>query len=190
MNPLSPDSAESESLQMVAASIRGQIGSRACTCDVCNRRAYACVYRGCQKGVDLARIRPAEDRCHARDLSTLVDLVSHGCEEVGICRKQRVKVGHHDVLPDKGTGPVEDVVQGASHHLAPVVDAGSYGGKSPGRVPRFVSAPFCQSAAYSVAPSGLPIIPTIWPWLLMPWPIAPPPMSGSGKAVPFSHNTA
>src|SRR6266567_2401406 len=88
--PLSLESAESESLQKLFANIRGQIGFRVCTCDLCNRRAYACVYRGCQKGVDVARIRPAEHRCHARDLSALVDLVSHGCEEVGTCRKQRV----------------------------------------------------------------------------------------------------
>src|SRR5215469_4403868 len=74
-------------------------------------------------------MRPAEHRCHARDLSALVDLVSHGCEEVGTCRKQRVKVGHHVVLPDEGMRPVEAGVQGASHYLALVVDAGGYGGK-------------------------------------------------------------
>ncbi len=49
--------------------------------------------RGCQKSVDVARIRPAEHDCHARDLSALVDLVSHGCEEVDTGRKQRVEVG-------------------------------------------------------------------------------------------------
>src|SRR6266700_4634043 len=127
--PLSLESAESESLQKLFANIRGQIGFRVRTCDICNRRAYACVYRGCQKGVDLARLRSAEHSCHARDLSSLVDLVSHGCEEVGTCRKQRVKVGHHAVLPDEAMRPVEAGVQGASYHLALVVDAGGPGGK-------------------------------------------------------------
>src|ERR1017187_5444218 len=127
--PLSLESDESESLQMLFANIRGQIGFRACRCDLCNRPAYALPYRGCQKGVDVARMRPAEYDCHARDLSALVDLVSHGCEEVGTGRKQRVKVGHHAVLPDEAMGPVEVGVPGASHHLALAVDAGGYGGK-------------------------------------------------------------
>src|SRR6202162_2357403 len=126
--PLSPEVDESESLQMLFASIRGQIGFRVCTCDLCNRPAYALPYRGCQKGVDLACIRPAEYDCHARDLSALVDLVRHGCEEVGTGRKQRVKIGHHAVLPDEAMGPVEVGVPGASHHLALAVDAGGYGG--------------------------------------------------------------
>src|SRR5215831_19842751 len=127
--PLFLESAESESLQKLLANIRGQIGFRLCTCDVRNRRAYTCVYRGCQKGVDLARMRSAEHSCHARDLSVLVDLVSHGCQEVGTCRKQCVKVGHYAVLPDEGMRPVEAGVQGASYHLAPAVDAGGPGGK-------------------------------------------------------------
>src|SRR4029077_12745369 len=105
--PLSLESDESESLQMLFANIRRQIGFRACRCDLCNRPAYALVNRGCQKGVDVARIRPAEYDCHARDLSALVDLVSHGCEEVGTGRKERVKVGHRAVLPDETMGPVE-----------------------------------------------------------------------------------
>src|SRR5260370_3360298 len=71
---------------------------------------------------------PAEDRCNARDLSALIDLVRHGCEEVGIRGKHRVKVLHHAVLPDEGMRPIEAGVQGASYHLAPVVDAGGYGG--------------------------------------------------------------
>src|SRR5215470_3209565 len=120
---------ESESPQKLSVNTRGQIGMRVCTCDVRNGRAYACIYGGCQKGVDVARMRPREYRSHARDLSALVDLVSHGCEEVGTCRKQRVKVGHHAVLPDEGMRPVEARVQGASYYLAPVVDAGGYGGK-------------------------------------------------------------
>src|ERR1700746_3549642 len=99
--PLSLELAEYESRQMLFANIRGQTGFRACRCDLCNRLAHALVCRGCQKGVDVARIRPAEYDCHARDLSALVDLVSHDCEEVGTCRKQRVEVGHHVVLPDE-----------------------------------------------------------------------------------------
>ena len=79
--------------------------------------------------MDVARIRPAEYDCHARDLSALVDLVSHGCEEVGTFRKQRVKVGHLAVLMDEAVDPVEAGVQGASHDLSPAVDAGGYGGK-------------------------------------------------------------
>src|SRR5580700_2580649 len=126
---LSIESAEYESPQKLFVNIRGQIGFRVCRCDVCNRPVYSLVYRSCQKGVDVARMRPAEHRGHARDLSALVDLVSHGCEEVGTCRKQRVEVGHHAVLVDEGMGPVEAGVQGASHYLAAVVDAGAYGGK-------------------------------------------------------------
>src|SRR5229473_5238350 len=127
--PLLLESAESASLKKLFANIRGQSDFRMRTCDLCNRRAYALVNRGCQKGVDVARIRPAEYDCHARDLSALVDLVSHDCEEVGTGRKQRVKVGHHAVLPDEAMGPVEVGVPGASHHLALAVDAGGYGGK-------------------------------------------------------------
>jgi hypothetical protein len=121
--PLSLESTESESRQKLVANIRGQSDFRKRTCDLCNRRAYACVDRGCHKGVDVARMRPAEYDCHARDLSTVVDLVSHGCVEVGTCGKQRVKVGYHAVLPDEGMGPVAAGVLSASHHLALVVDA-------------------------------------------------------------------
>src|SRR5216683_7284073 len=71
--PLLLESAESESLQNLFANIRGQSDFRMRTCDVCNRRAYAFVYRGCQKGVGLARMRPPEHRGHSRDLPTLVD---------------------------------------------------------------------------------------------------------------------
>src|ERR1700738_920045 len=121
---LSLESAGAESLQKLFANIRGQSDFRMGTCDICNRRAYAFVYRGCQKGVDLlARMRPGEYRCHARDLPAAVDLVSHGRVEVGTCRKQRVKVGQDAVLPDEAMGPVEVGVEGASHHLALVVDA-------------------------------------------------------------------
>src|SRR5258708_31189212 len=107
-SPLLLESAESESLQNLFANIRGQSDFRLCKCDVCNRRAYACVYRGCQKGVDLlARLRPAEHECHARDLSAVVDLVRHDCVQVGTCRKESVKVGQCAVLPDEAVGPVE-----------------------------------------------------------------------------------
>src|ERR1700693_5366766 len=126
---LSPELARAESLQKLIANIRRQIGFRMCSCDRCNRRAYASVYRCRQKGVDVARIRPAEHRCHARDLSAFVDLVTHGCVEVGTGRKQCVEVGHHAVLPDEGMGPVEVGVPGASHHLALAVDAAGQGAK-------------------------------------------------------------
>src|SRR5205814_6105537 len=118
-----PRSAQSESLQKLIA-ICGHIGFRTSLYDVCNGLAYACVYRGCQKGMGFARMRPAEHRPHSHDLSALVDLVSHGWQEVGSCGKQRIKAGHHAVLPDECMRPVEARVQGASHHLAVVVDAG------------------------------------------------------------------
>src|ERR1700722_17398484 len=121
--PLPLQSGESAPLQNLVTNIRGQIGFRACRCDICNRLAHALVCRCCQKGVDVARVRPAEYDCHARDLSALVDLVSHDCEEVGTGWKQRVEVGHHAVLPDEGMGPVEVGVEVASHHLSLVVDA-------------------------------------------------------------------
>src|ERR1700747_1713025 len=125
--PLLCESAASEFLQKLSANICGQLRLRGR--DVCNRPVYSFDYGGCQKGVGLARMRPAQHRRHSHDLTALVDLISHGCEEVGICRKQRVEVGHHPVLPDEGMGPVEAGVQGTSHHLALVVDAGSDGGK-------------------------------------------------------------
>src|SRR5215467_2929730 len=84
--PLSPQSAESESLQKLFVNIRGKIRFRVCTCDIRNRRTYACVYRSCHKSVDVAGMRPAAHRCHARDLSALVDLVCHGYDEVGTFR--------------------------------------------------------------------------------------------------------
>ena len=77
--------------------------------------------------MDLARIRPGEHRCHTRDLSALVDIAGRDYEEVGISGNERVQVGHHIVLPDEATGPTLGV-EGASHHLAPVVDAGGKGG--------------------------------------------------------------
>src|SRR5260370_25182856 len=90
--PLLLESAESESLQNLFANIRGQSDFRLCTCDICNRRAYACVYRGCQKSVDLlARMRPGEYRCHARDLSALVGLVTHACAVVRPLGKQSLE---------------------------------------------------------------------------------------------------
>ena len=53
---LSAELAESGSPQKLFANIRGQSDFRECTCDVCNRPTHACVYWGCQKGVELARI--------------------------------------------------------------------------------------------------------------------------------------
>jgi hypothetical protein len=83
-DPLLLESAESGSPQKLFANIRGQIGFRVCTYDVCHRRAYACVHRGCKIGVDLARMRAALHRCHTRDLSALIDIASRDYEEVGI----------------------------------------------------------------------------------------------------------
>ena len=42
-SPLLVESAGSESPRKVVASIRGQIGMRVCTCEICHRRAYAFV---------------------------------------------------------------------------------------------------------------------------------------------------
>src|SRR5215510_14413749 len=148
--PLSLESVdESESRQKLFANTPGRIGLRVRMYDIRNRPAHACVDGGCKKGVDVARIGPAEYNCHARDLSALVDLVSHGCEEVGTCRKQRVKVGHHFVLVDEGMGPVEAGVQRASHHLAQVVDAGGPGG----RISR-QNAEVCDCAVCAVLPKS------------------------------------
>lgn len=76
--------AGSESPQKVVANIRGQIGFRVRTCDICHRRAYASVYRSCEIGMDLARMGPGVQRCHTRDLSSLIDIASRDYEEVGI----------------------------------------------------------------------------------------------------------
>src|ERR1700722_3401234 len=141
-------SAESESPQKLFVNIRGQIGLRVCRRHVCNRRAYSFVYRGCQKGVDVALMRPAHYDCHARDLSALVDLVSHDWVEVGTRGKQLVKVGHHAILPDERMGPVEVSVQRASHHLAAVIDAGGEGGSSSER-----KVDFCHWAVCAVQPN-------------------------------------
>ena len=62
--PLSLELAESESLQMVVVSIRGRNGIRVCTCEICHRFVYASVYGGQENGVDVARIRPGDHRCH------------------------------------------------------------------------------------------------------------------------------
>ena len=124
------ESAQPESLQELFIDIRRQIGFRVCRRDVRNRLVYSFVYWGCQKGVGLAHVRPAEHRRHSHDLTGVVDLVSHGWVEVGICGKQLAKVGHHAVLVDEGIAvEVEAGVQGASYHLAPIVDATGYGGK-------------------------------------------------------------
>jgi len=62
--PLSLELAESESLQMVVANIRGRNGIRVCTCVICHRFVYASVYGSQEDGVDVARIRPGDHRCH------------------------------------------------------------------------------------------------------------------------------
>ena len=79
--------------------------------------------------MDIARIWPVDHRCHTRDLSALIDIASRDYGEVGIPGNERVKVGHHTVPPNEAVGPVVVGVNCASHHLAPVVDAGGEGGK-------------------------------------------------------------
>src|SRR6185437_8207355 len=79
--------------------------------------------------MDVALIRTADYDCHARDLSALVDLVSHGDNQVRTGSNQRVEVGHHAALPDNAVGPIELGIPGASHHFSPVVDAAGYGTK-------------------------------------------------------------
>src|SRR5205807_878800 len=81
---LSLESAGSESRQKLFANIRGQNDFWECTYDVCHRRAYACVHRGCKIGMDIARIWPVDHRCHTRDLSALIDIASRDYGEVGI----------------------------------------------------------------------------------------------------------
>src|ERR1700733_2738528 len=82
--PLLRQPARCESLRVVVASIRGQNGMRVCTCEICHRETYASVC-GVQKiGVNVARARPAEHRCHTRDLSAIIDIASRDYEEVGI----------------------------------------------------------------------------------------------------------
>src|SRR5579859_1221365 len=127
-----PLAAEAESSQKMFA-VRRQIGFRVVTCDLGNGLAHACVDRCCQEGVDVASIRSTEYRCHARDLSTLVDLVRHGCVEVGTGGKQRVEVGYHAVLVEKGMGPVEVGIPCASDNLALAVDPAGKGAKVSGQ---------------------------------------------------------
>jgi hypothetical protein len=85
------------------------------------------VYRSQQNGVDYARMRPGNHRCHAGDLSTLIDIAGCDDAEVGIFGNQSVKVSHHTILPNEASGPLP-ILEGASHHLAPVVDAGGKSG--------------------------------------------------------------
>src|SRR5580704_3159260 len=124
--PLSRESPESEFPQELFVDILGQVGFRVCRCHFRDGRAslQLFVYRGCQKRVDVTLMGPAHNDCHARDLSTVIDLVTHDWEEVGTLGKQRVKGGQDVILPDECMGPVEVRVQRASHHLAQVVDAG------------------------------------------------------------------
>ena len=99
------------------------------TYDVCNRLAQVFVYRGCQKAVhDIFQLRPVHHHRHTRDLSALIDVAGRDYVEVVTCRKYSVKVGHHAVLPEEAVGPAAGGVKGASHRLAPVVDAGGKGG--------------------------------------------------------------
>jgi hypothetical protein len=80
--PLLVELAASESPQEVIASVRMQLRLRGR--DIRNRPAFVLLYGGRQKGVDLALMRPGEHRCHARDLSALIDITSRDYGEVGI----------------------------------------------------------------------------------------------------------
>lgn len=82
--PLSLESAGSESLRRVVASIRGQNGMRVCTCEICHRGADASVYGGQKIGVNVARMGPGLHGGHTRDLSEIIDIASRDDEEVGI----------------------------------------------------------------------------------------------------------
>src|SRR5580700_36397 len=82
--PLTLESPESESLQRVVASIRGQNGMRVCTCEICHRSAYASLCGRQKIGMNVARMRPAQHRSHTRDLSALIDIASRDYEQVGI----------------------------------------------------------------------------------------------------------
>ena len=125
------ESAESQSPEKLLANIRWHSGLRVCDCDCGHRRGNTSVYGRCQERVNTACIWTTEDRSHTRDLTARVNLVGHGRVQVGIGREQCVQVGHHTVLPDEAMRPVEAGVQGASHHLALVVDAGGEGRKIP-----------------------------------------------------------
>jgi hypothetical protein len=61
--PLLVESDASEFPQEMVASMRGQLRLRGQ--DVCNRPAFVLLVRGCKKGVDVARMRPGDHRCHA-----------------------------------------------------------------------------------------------------------------------------
>src|SRR5260370_11238199 len=92
-------------------------------------------------------------------MSAVVDLVRHDCVEVGTCRKERVKVGQHTVLPDEAVGPVEVGVPSASHHLALVVDAAGRGAKisrQKAEVCHCVVLPKCGIFGCAVSAADLP----------------------------------
>src|SRR6202167_1849819 len=147
--PLTLESAGSDSLQRVIASIRGQNGLRVCTCEICHRGPlHASLFGGQEIGVDVALMGPGLHRSHARDLSKLIDIASRDYEQVGIRGNQRVKVGHHTILPDEAVGPVEIGVKVVSHHLGPAVDAGGKCGKISRQ-----NADACDCAVRAVEPN-------------------------------------
>src|ERR1700683_673670 len=81
---LTLESAGSESLQRVVASIRGQNGMRVCMCEICHRLTDTSVHRGQQVGVNVARMGAGLHRSHTRDLSAVIDVAGRDYEEVGI----------------------------------------------------------------------------------------------------------
>src|ERR1700679_3802569 len=97
--------------------------------DFPNRLALVFVYRGCQEAVDdLSRVRPGRQHSHTRDLSALIDVAGIDYVEVGTCGKYGVQVDHFAVLPEEAVRPLGFGVEGASYHLAPVINAGGLSG--------------------------------------------------------------
>ncbi len=190
--PLSLESDESESRQWLSAGIRGQIQFRVCTHDVCNRLAQVFVYRGCQKGVDLlpacgpASTVAMPEIC-PRSLILLAEITKRW-ELSGNSVLRSVITPFCQMKPwDQLLPELKELPTTWPRLLMLVAKEAT----SPGRrSPRLVTVLFCQRAAKGV-PSELTACPTIWPWLLMAKAMAPgSPRSGSGMAVPFSHNTA
>ena len=71
---------------------------------------------------------PSDHCSHTGDLSAVIDIAGRDDGEVRILGNQHVQVGHYTVLPNEAVGPIVAGVNVVSHHLAPVVDAGSEGG--------------------------------------------------------------
>ena len=131
-----------DSRQQQLLSIQGGSNCGCLSCDVCftDLPMLSSTWGG-DKGVPtLARMRPVEYDCHTREIcSFIVDLVSHGCVEVGILRKQLIKVDWLTVYPDQCMGPLELRVQRASTTRPWLLMASPKARISPGRGLRTVS---------------------------------------------------